>query len=109
MKQFNFFARPSVHVTPSIFLLVCSLHFLGNEVGDLCNKDFDGDGFPDNSDSCPHIDNIHKTSFQDHFIVWLDGKNTSNDVWKISNEVNVSCLKNSCKKQGKNSLLGLLL
>ena len=61
----------------------------GNEVGDLCNEDFDGDSFPDNVDSCPHIYNIHKTSFRDHFIVWLDGKDTADDVWKISNEVNV--------------------
>ena len=61
----------------------------GNEVGDLCNEDFDGDSFPDNVDSCPHIHNIHKTSFRDHFIVWLDGKDTADDVWKISNEVNV--------------------
>ena len=59
----------------------------GAEVGDACNEDFDGDGFPDSEDSCPHIDNIHKTSFLHHFIVWLDGQSTTNDVWKISNEV----------------------
>lgn len=62
----------------------------GAEVGDLCNKDFDGDGFPDDEDSCPHVDNIHKTSFLHHFIVWLDGQSADNDVWKISNEVIIS-------------------
>ena len=31
--------------------------------------------------------NIHKTSFDDHFIVWLDGQKTDDDLWKLSNEV----------------------
>ena len=42
-------------------------------------------------DSCSHIHNIHRTSFRDHFIVWLDGIDISDSVWKVSTEVNAWC------------------
>ena len=84
--------------------LCCS----GAEVGDLCNEDFDGDGFPDNEDSCPHVDNIHKTSFLDHFIVWLDGQSTDNDVWKISNEVKILDTRNGINGTRYSCLVALI-
>ncbi|XP_028399982.1 uncharacterized protein LOC114523303 [Dendronephthya gigantea] len=58
----------------------------GVEVGDLCVKDFDGDGYSDEKDSCPHVANIHKTSFEENFIVWLDGQQADDNLWKVSNE-----------------------
>jgi hypothetical protein len=84
--------------------LCCS----GTEVGDLCNEDFDGDGFPDKKDSCPHVDNIHKTSFLNHFIVWLDGQSTDNDVWKISNEVKILDTRNGFNGTRHSCLVALI-
>lgn len=55
------------------------------EIGDKCNKDFDGDGVSDFEDSCDRVANIQRTSFLDHFIVAISG---ATSVWKISNKVN---------------------
>ena len=42
-----------------------------NPVGDACVEDYDGDGIPDDDDSCPRVKHISKTSFLDFFTVDL--------------------------------------
>ena len=57
-------------------------------VGDVCISDFDGDGVPDDSDHCPHVKHLSKTSFNNHFTVDLyPGHSDPTPVWRVAKNV----------------------
>lgn len=56
----------------------------GNDVGDDCETDSDGDGTIDKNDTCPHNPAINTTSLSDFFIVELDPSSTSTaPYWEV--------------------------
>ena len=65
------------------------LFFLAaNPVGDVCISDFDGDGVADDSDHCPYVKHLSKTSFTDHFTVDLyPGHSDPLPVWQVAKNV----------------------
>lgn len=61
-----------------------------NPVGDACVDDYDGDGFPDVDDVCPHVKHISKTSFLDYFTVDLyPGHRDPIPEWRVAKMVTV--------------------
>ena len=63
---------------------------LANPVGDVCVSDFDGDGVADDSDHCPYVKHLSKTSFTDHFTVDLyPGHSDPLPVWQVAKNVSL--------------------
>ena len=61
-----------------------------NPVGDVCISDFDGDGVADDSDHCPYVKHLSKTSFTDHFTVDLyPGHSDPLPVWQVAKNVSL--------------------
>ena len=61
---------------------------VANPVGDVCISDFDGDGVADDSDHCPYVKHLSKTSFTDHFTVDLyPGHSDPLPVWQVAKNV----------------------
>lgn len=57
-------------------------------MGDACIEDYDGDGVPDDDDTCPHAKHISKTSFLDHFTVDLyPGHSDPVPGWRVAKMV----------------------
>ena len=46
-----------------------TLDITGNQIGDACEGDTDGDGVSDKVDTCPKLASLAKTDFSRHFIV----------------------------------------
>ena len=71
----------------SEFLHICHL-FSALPVGDACVEDYDGDGAPDDDDTCPHAKHISKTSFLDHYTVDLyPGHSDPVPEWRVAKMV----------------------
>lgn len=62
--------------------------YLGNGVGDKCEKDFDGDLIPDPLDNCPNNSVIFATDFSKYQTVVLDpvGESQTDPDWVIYNK-----------------------
>lgn len=59
----------------------------GNGIGDVCEKDRDGDDVPNPQDNCPDNSRIHRTDFSKYETVVLDpeGDSQIDPNWEIYN------------------------
>lgn len=63
-------------------------NYLENDVGDICEKDFDGDNVINENDVCPENPQIMNTDFRQYQTVVLDphGDSQIDPNWVIYNE-----------------------
>lgn len=64
---------------------------IGDEYGDACAEDSDGDGYADVEDVCPEHKDIHSTDFRTFQTILLDpvGDSQIDPEWHIRNQVHI--------------------
>lgn len=67
--------------------LIIIFSWTGNQVGDVCGTDTDGDGLINCKDHCPLIKSITQTNFTSYITVSLNPSlNVTEPVWKVAND-----------------------